>query len=386
MDVEDKKNQHIENSFTEIDNMGDLNNILNYVKSLFYSHVKDSKPIQVKSLWYYSNPNWNYKSYTQFPIRKKDGSERIITAPVSELKLIQRCLNFVFNVLYEPHPGATGFLPNSNVVENAKIHIGKNYVYNVDIKDFFPSISFYRIKNVLQLEPFYLKEEIAFRVANICCYGGVLPQGAPTSPTLTNVVCQKLDRRLEGLSKRFGANYTRYVDDITFSSSHNLYQEGSKFILEMKRIIHDQKFRLNDRKTRLQKRGYRQEVTGLTVNEKPNLSRRYMRQVRAMLSNWEKRGLSNATAKFRKNYISDKGHVKSHNNEFVDVLSGKLEYMGMVRGKKDPLYQKYKEQFFRLVEGKSNGIIVNDNLKSILLTWEKEGIGDAMNKYYLQYG
>ena len=148
-------------------------------------------------------------------------------------------------------------------------------------------------------EPFNLngkKEPLAFLLASLCTHPfeidgevkTVLPQGSPTSPTLTNILCRKLDRRLTGLAYRFGATYTRYADDITFSSPHNIYTDEA-FNKELKRIIEeDQKLVINPKKTRLQKAGYRQEATGLIVNEKVNVRRRYVKQIRMWLYYWEK--------------------------------------------------------------------------------------------------
>ena len=113
-----------------------------------------------------------------------------------------------------------------------------------------------------------------------------LPQVAPTSPLLTNAICDTLDRRLAGLAKRFGLRYTRYADDITFSSMHNVYQNGSPFRIELERIISGQHFKINPKKTRLHHRGQRQEVTGLTVGEKINVCRSYVKDIRAILHIW----------------------------------------------------------------------------------------------------
>src|SRR5690606_27764009 len=116
----------------------------------------------------------------------------------------------------------------------------------------------------------------------------VLPQGSPTSPILTNMLCRKLDRRLTGLAKRYNLTYTRYADDITFSSSHNIYND-EVFDKELKRIIEeDQNLVINPKKTRLQKAGYRQEATGLIVNDKVNVRKRYVKQIRMWLYYWEK--------------------------------------------------------------------------------------------------
>ena len=118
----------------------------------------------------------------------------------------------------------------------------------------------------------------------------VLPQGSPASPILTNIVCINLDRRLSGLARRFKLNYTRYSDDITFSSMHNVYQENGEFMTELRRIIADQQFSINEDKTRLQKRGSRQEVTGLVVSDRVNVVRGYARSIGSLLYIWKRYG------------------------------------------------------------------------------------------------
>jgi hypothetical protein len=235
------------------------------------------------------------------------------------------------------------------------------------------------VKTVLQLEPFNLNDELAFLIANLCCHEGKLPQGAPTSPTLTNAICQRLDRKLTGVAKRFGCVYSRYADDITFSSMHNVYQDDGAFMKELKRIIEKENFTINDSKTRLQKNGYRKEVTGITVNESPNLKRSYMANVRAMLHNWDKLGYEKANNKFLAAYKKDKGHVKKGNPDFISVLRGKLDYMKMVRGENDLLYKKYAKQFLTLYHNHLYGKV---DLKKILDIWEAQGIEKAMEVFY----
>lgn len=186
-----------------------------------------------------------------------------------------------------------------------------NYVFNLDLKDFFPSIEQARVWKRLQLAPFNFPVAIANIIAGMCCMKEVvqaedgsqtvryvLPQGAPTSPIITNMICDNLDRRLAGVAKRFGLNYTRYADDITFSSMHNVYHENGEFRKEVRRIIEDQKFTVNDKKTRLQKKGSRQEVTGIIVSDKINVTRDYVRDIRNILYMWEKYGYGVAFAKF----------------------------------------------------------------------------------------
>lgn len=177
----------------------------------------------------------------------------------------------------------------------------------------------------------------------------VLPQGAPTSPIITNMICDKLDHRLGGLARRFGLNYTRYADDITFSSMHNVFQENSDFRKELARIIGDQGFVINDKKTRLQKRGSRQEVTGIILSDRLNVSQKYVRDIRNILYMWEKYGYSVAYAKFFPKYKEEKGHVKKGNPDLVNVIDGKLMYLKMVKGEEDSVYKRLYTKFQNLV-------------------------------------
>ena len=378
MHVQQQHTDEIKGRFQKLESGQDLVDLLNYSKRLLYPDVKDSKPIQLKSVTYYANPKLCGKRYYQFHIGKKSGGKRTITAPFSGLKLIQRCLNLILTVVFTPHPAAMGFANNKSVADNAGLHTKKNYVYNTDLKDFFPSIAFRRVKTVLELPPFKLKDELAFLIANLCCYKGFLPQGAPASPVLTNMICQRLDRKLYKLSKESGCTYSRYADDITFSSCRHIYKPGGKFLKALKRIIKEENFSVNESKIRLQRREYRQVVTGIIVNEKVNLDRRYIQKVRAMLHNWEKHGYEKAKAKFLVHYKSDKGHVKTGSPEFMNVLAGKLEYMKMIRGNNDLLYKKYADQFLSLMNEKITGIPAGLNLNNLLDIWENQGVEKAM--------
>jgi hypothetical protein len=295
-------------------------------------------------------------------------------------------LNFVLQCIYEPHEAATGFVLEKSIVDNAKKHVGHHYVLNMDLKDFFHSFDRNRVKMGFMYEPFNLngdKEPLAFILASLCTHPfevdeeikTVLPQGSPTSPTLTNILCKKLDRRLNGLANRFGITYTRYADDITFSSPHNIYNDEA-FNQELKRIIEeDQKLVINPKKTRLQKAGYRQEVTGLIVNEKVNVRRRYVKQIRMWLYYWEKYGYEKAEHIFKRDYISDKGHIKNMNAHLVNVLDGKLEFLKMVKGVDDGNYKGLKERFDELVG-------ITDPINQLLVIWENEGIEKAMAVYF----
>ena len=321
----------------------------------------DAYPFSLKAMMRLCNPQLDRGRYRKFTIPKKSGGVREIYAPNGNLKWIQLCLNEIFKAVYTPSPYAMGFAEGRSVVDNASKHLHQNYVFNIDLADFFPSIDQARVWKRLQLAPFNFTKKVANIVAGLCsikskrkatnetyedCY--CLPQGAPTSPILTNAICDTLDRRLAGLAKRFGLRYSRYADDITFSSMHNVYQEGSDFRVELERIIVEQKFSINNKKTRLHHRSKRQEVTGLTVGEKINVTRKYVKDIRAILHIWERHGLNAAYANFYPRYKADKGHLHKGEPNIENVISGKLCYLKMIKGDTDPVYMRLQNQFDRL--------------------------------------
>ncbi len=369
----------IKSQFSALNTKGDLVVLINEVNRTLYG--EDYQRLKLNRLTYYSNPKLSKKRYASFVVRKKSGGERIIHAPVNGLKHILRPLNIILNTIAEPHFKATGFVPGKSIVDNAKQHVGNHYVYNIDLKDFFHSFDRTWVKYGFMMPPFNLgkkREELAFLLASLCTHPfevdgemkTVLPQGAPTSPTITNILCVKLDKRLNGLAKRFNINYSRYADDISFSSQTNVF-EKEEFLNELHRIIEDQKLVINPAKTRIQKAGFRQEVTGLSVNTKVNVNARYIKQLRMWLYYWEKYGYTKADAIFKGDYALDKGHVKNGTPGFENVLMGKLEYLKMVKGEKDATYGKLKARFDKLMSK-------NSEEEKILRIWENEGIEKAM--------
>jgi hypothetical protein len=383
MKIEQAHIDQIREQLADLQSKEDLVKLLSYAKSTLYG--KGCKPVQLKSLTYFANPNLCRKRYLTFTIKKKSGDDRIIHAPVKGLKSILRSLNFVLQCIYQPHEAATGFVREKSIVDNAKKHVGHHYVLNMDLKDFFHTFDRNRVKMGFMFEPFNLngdKEPLAFLLACLCTHPfkiegelkTVLPQGSPTSPTLTNILCKKLDRRLTGLANRFGATYTRYADDITFSSPHNVYR-NEDFNKELKRIIEeDQNLIINPNKTRLQKAGYRQEATGLIINHKVNIRRKYVKQIRMWLYYWEKYGYEKAEQIFKRDYVSEKGHIKKMNANLINVLDGKLEFLKMVKGNEDGTYQVLKGRFDKLAG-------ITDRINKVLDVWEEDGIENAMYLY-----
>lgn len=390
MKIEQEHFDQIRKQFAELQSKEDLVKLLSDAKNILYG--EQCKPFQLKSLTYYANPLLCKNRYRTFTIKKKSGADRIIHAPVKGLKSILHSLNFVLQCMYEPHEAATGFVLGKSIVDNAKKHVGNNYVMNLDLQDFFHTFDRNRVKMGFMYEPFNLngdKEPLAFLLSSLCSHPleidgeikTVLPQGSPTSPTLTNILCKKLDRRLTGLANRFGAKYTRYADDITFSSPHNIYSDET-FNQELKRIIEeDQKLIINPKKTRLQKAGYRQETSGLIVNDKVNVRRRYVKQIRMWLYYWEKYGYEKAEQIFKRDYITEKGHVKNMNTHLINVLDGKLEFLKMVRGAGDSTYTNLKSRFMKLTGMKVKTDIERIDMERVINTIFNKGLGEGINLY-----
>lgn len=342
-------------------------------KELFYKletrkDVADILEIPEKSLRYFLYKVRPENMYHNFNIKKKDGSNRSISAPDRRLKSIQRKLANVLATIYEPKICAYGFIENRNNVTNAQQHIKKRLVFNIDLKDFFSQIHFGRVRGMFMNAPYNLKNEAATTLAQIACYNGTLPQGGPSSPIITNMICAPLDNALMKLAKDTGSIYTRYADDITFSTYKQEFDKSLVYIDEEKIIIGNKlsailkkhSFIVNPEKIVLRARGQRQEVTGLTVNEFPNLRRSYIKQLRAIIHSCEKYGIFNAAKVF-----VDKGmcknptiykNINSPNYEekiinwFKQILIGKVYYIKQVKGSCNMTYLKFAQKVNALLE------------------------------------
>lgn len=331
-----------------------LVSILNVALILLYG--KDARKLTLRMLNYYAYSSHNKKRYITFQVpKKKKGEFRTIDAPCAGLKMIQRALNLIFQTIYTPHEAAMGFVPHRSVVTNARVHVGQKYVYNIDLKDFFPSITSGRLFKRLQVAPFSMDKKMASLVTDLCCYTNadgknVLPQGAPTSPTITNFISEHLDRKLSKLARAYGMKYTRYADDITFSCSSNMFAEDGKFCKSLHNIVENEEhFKINTDKTRLCHSGERQEVTGLTVNEHTNVTRKYVKQIRLFLHIWEAKGLPEAQRFFEKHYTPKTTRPNVGIPHIENVIAGKLLYLKMVKGEKDDIYRKINAKLDLLV-------------------------------------
>lgn len=245
----------------------------------------------------------NEAKYTAFTIKKKDGGERRIDAPAPKLKLLQKRLgDLLYECLHEIEERdkrrnklSHAFRKRHSIITNAKRHKARRFVLNLDLQNFFPSLNFGRVRGFfLKNNHFKLSEPIATLIAQIACNNGILPQGSPCSPIISELLTHFLDIRLARLAAVNKCTYTRYADDITFSTNQKSFPEaiataGSEgWVLgrELRSRIVDSGFNINDLKTRMQFRGSRQTVTGLTVNEKVNVPQRYYKLARAMTNSF----------------------------------------------------------------------------------------------------
>lgn len=284
------------------------------------------------------------QQYTTYDIKKRSGDYRTITAPIPLLKSIQKKLAALLLELYPGRACVYGFLKGKNVKMNAAAHSRKRWVVNLDLQDFFPSINFGRVKGLFRNKPFDYPDSLARDVANLCCFNGLLPQGAPTSPIISNFICWRLDNDLQKFAKKNKCIYSRYADDITFSSNIESIPEsigsinGAEINLseELESIIHDNGFQVNSSKTRYSFSRTRQEVTGLIVNNRNvNVQRKYVMQVRAMIHSWEKYGLKAAAKEHFEKYDYKAKKPSDNEKSFIAEVIGKIGYIRFIKKYKD---------------------------------------------------
>ena len=315
--------------FRSLPNVSGLASMLGHTAGYLYEYVKAPQ-------------------YAYFEIPKGKGGKRSITAPHPDLKEIQSSLNGILQEVYRADcpPCSHGFVGGSRsrhprtIITNARAHVNKAFVLNMDLKDFFDSISAIRVRRIFLDPPFGFKRELATCIALLCTYEKKLPTGAPTSPVLSNMVCRELDIRLQKLALKHNLAYTRYADDLSFSSDEELTKEAVQGITS---IIQAEEFEVNRRKTRTRSRNNRQTVTGIVVNEKPNVPRQYIRLIRAILHNVEVKGISAAAERYFSTRVL-KG--EDRNTAFQGAVAGKIHHVGNVRGRRDLLYQKLLARYY----------------------------------------
>jgi len=340
--------------------------------------------------------------YSRHTLKKRRGGTRTISAPEHPIKFLQQQFLRVCTALFPRHKCAHGFEPGRSPATHASHHVRKNWVWTIDIKDFFPSIHWGRVRGMLRVYPIEASDPVARALANLTTYDGSLPQGAPTSPILSNLICRQLDSRLFQWARDNGYAYTRYADDLTFSTNRDAFPKDDRAFI--KEVVEDEGFSVNPRKERLMPRHGRQMVTGLIVNEKVNVPREFIGGLRALLHNVEKHGWKSQVARqewlfengeeweryrdgemnarefreydqqqsekhllVRPNAVMSKvrslvqrsrqasGDKKSKYfsraiKAFKQAVGGKINYIGQIKGRRNDKYRKLRDWFDYLKE------------------------------------
>lgn len=322
------------------------------------SHVASLLDIDLKTLIYHLYRVPEDKKYKTFEIPKSLGGTRTISAPITTIKIIQKKLNQVLQCIYGPRNVVHSYRHDRNIITNAEQHLQRTLILNIDLKDFFPSIHIGRVIGLFKHQPYSCTEVVAKTLAQLCCFRGSLPQGAPTSPIVSNMICVKMDKKIEQIARKYDCIYTRYADDISLSTLDNdfpdaiiKYNQNGQLEVgeELKEIIHTNSFEINIEKVRIRNTNERQLVTGLVTNEFPNIRREYVRKIRAMLYAWEKFGLEAAEKEYHNIYCNYNLRNPSRKPpSFTKVVKGKIDYLGMVRGKDNPIYINFMHKLREL--------------------------------------
>lgn len=325
--------------------------------------------------------------YTSFDIKKKNNGVRVISAPNEDLKDIQRKLGYLLELHHKAflkeknidNKISHGFEKNKSIITNAAVHRDNKYILSIDIKDFFDSIHFGRVRGFFNKNiEFNLPLDMATVMAQLVCYKGVLPQGAPTSPIVSNLICNILDIRILNLVKKYRMNYTRYADDMTFSTNDRCIVDNYDGILEeIANELGKFGLHINDKKTRLIYKDSRQEVTGLVVNKIINVNRHYCKKTRAMAENLYRKGSF---------YIGDEeGSIKQLEGRFAYI--NQLDYYNNKRKgeKKDCWHLNSREKnyqkflYYRYFFNNEKPLIVTEGKTDILY------LKSALKKMYDSY-
>jgi len=330
--------------------------------------------------------------YRTFYIPKKSGGQRLIASPQDKLVSLQYRLKPLLEKLYTPHSAATAFIHGRGILVNARAHVGRALVFNIDLSDFYGNINFGRVRGLLRAPPYNLRHDTSQMIATICCYKGAIPQGAPTSPVLSNMVSRQLDRKLSLLAKKNHAFYTRYADDITFSFRNKNYEGICQNINgvfkpthEIISVVSSCGFILNSSKTRGEDSRSRQVVTGLKVNKKVNVDRRYIRTTKAMIHD-----LSFDVEAANIKFLSLQSNKPSKRLE--NVVAGRINFIGMVKGLDSTVYQMLARKYNRLpiekkvpsrstklveTDKKFKELAAQDHLKKCVWVLDFEGVPGA---------
>lgn len=366
------------------------------------NQLADFLGIQRKTLTYVLFEARAESFYSSFDIPKKDGTLRNINASTGALKTIQRKLTnalYEYQTLIRKENGikaniSHAFEKNKSIISNAKIHKNKRFIFCIDLNNFFNTFHFGRAFGYfLSNRYFKFPKEVAVTIAQIACYNGVLPQGAPSSPIIANLICQMLDVHVLKIAKKYKLDYTRYADDLTFSTNNKEFlDKKDEFYEALKNEIDKSGFSINEEKTRLIYRDSRQMVTGLVVNHKINVPRDFYRTTRAMLHALYTTGEfkvngENGTIAQLEGRLSFIDQIEFYNNNH-DISGAKHNYRSL-SGKeidyRNFLFYKYfvaNKQMLLITEGKTDVLYIKAALKSLFKEYPKLITKDFNGKFH----
>jgi RNA-directed DNA polymerase len=312
-----------------------------------------------------------YKTRT---VKKRSGGDRLLCAPNKQLKWVQRQILKHILSKVPPHPAAHGFVNGRSTVSNATPHVGAELVVKFDLKDFFPTVHYFRVMGLFASLGYPLgncmfgtdddSNQIAPVLARLCCYTpdptkwgtATLPQGAPTSPAISNLVCRRLDARLAGLAEANKGTYTRYADDLTFSFPQADGVNLGRFRWWVDQVCQQEGFTVNQEKFRVIRGSQRQVVTGIVVNEALRVPRELRRELRAILHNCETKGIEGEAKRWAKERKKRDENFKGSAKGFAQYLRGIAAYLNMVQPEHGaPLLRRVNEMFGGPVEEVDDG-------------------------------
>ena len=341
--------------------------------------------IPVKDLTYVLYVKGVDDLYKSFDIPKKSGGTRRINAPKKKLLFIQKRLSDILceyqQQIYKTDSSkgkiSHGFIKGKSFITNASVHRNKRFVINIDLEDFFDHFHFGRVRGYfIKNEYFKLPKDVATIIAQLTCYNGTLPQGAPTSPIITNLICNILDNRIAKLAKSYHMDYTRYVDDMTFSTNDKKFIcIQNEFMEKLEIEINKAGFKINEKKTSVQYRNSRQEVTGVVVNKKLHVNREYYKTTRAMANSLYKNGKFTidgevGTINQLEGRFSFINQLEKYNNELVSNNDKHCFGTLNAREKDYSLFLFYKNFFINekpmiITEGKTDVRYIKAALKNL---------------------
>ena len=309
----------------------------------------------LKGLEYRQN-HTRLRHYSYRVLTKRYGNIRLIEAPKSRLKKLQRQILSRILEKIPSHSAAHGFIKGRSIKTFVEPHVGQRVVLRMDLRDFFPSISGARIQAVFRTAGY--PETVADLLAGICTNASPrdvwkgadgfevnptalreartlyarpnLPQGAPTSPALANICAYRVDCRLAGLAKAVGAVYTRYADDLAFSGGEDFERRVERFSTHAAVILHEEGFHVHHRKTRIMRQGVRQHLTGLVANQRVNVIRADFDRLKATLTNCIRYGPGSQN--------------RGAHPQFRSHLEGRVAFVAMINGPKGQRLRALFEQ------------------------------------------